>query len=366
MPGMRTLAPIALLFAATSLHAAPQELLPPSEAHTIAFAEIGGSRTALLVVSVGEHVVGAVSLGTSDAFAALGARAEQELVALREGPRMEIALAELLPVIEGAHHVAGGANYVEHGEEVDVSAPFLFPKIAAPTASRAALAIQPEWLLDYEVELGLVFDRDLMTLADLEQARAGVFLVNDFTERAQLTREADLSVPGVGGGFPNAKGKPGFLPTGPYLVIPRDWRAFVSACEIRLHVNSGERQRARGGEMIWAPEELVRRALALGAEPRFTHESRRLGLTPSPGLARGVALITGTPGGVAFRTPGLGFMAANAAWWVASFSFLGTGAADFVKERWIEELRAGGAFLRAGDVVVAEARGLGAIITRIE
>jgi len=366
MPGMRMLALTALLLVASSLHAAPPEVLPASEARTIAFALRGGVRTAYLVISASEDAIEAIPLGGGDAFAALGARGEAEIAALRDGPRTRLAVTQLLPVIEGAHHVAAGANYVEHGEEVDVAAPFLFPKIAAPTASRGALATQKEWLLDYEVEIGLVFDRDLRTLADLEQARAGVFLVNDFTERAQLTREADLSVAGVGGGFPNAKGKPGFLPTGPFLVIPLDWRAFVRACEIRLHVNGGERQRARGGEMIWGPEELVRRTLVLGAEPRFEHESRRLGLTPSPGLARGVAVITGTPGGVVFSTPDLGFKAANAARWAASFSFLDAGVTDYVKERWIQELRESGAFLRAGDVAVAEARGLGAIVTRID
>jgi 2-keto-4-pentenoate hydratase/2-oxohepta-3-ene-1,7-dioic acid hydratase in catechol pathway len=363
---MRVLALAAPLLLTTSLHAAPPELLPANEAHTIVFAAREGVRTAFLVVAAGEDAIEAVPLGAGDAFAALAAHGEAELAALREGARTRLALADLLPVIEGAHHVAGGANYAEHGEEVDIAAPFLFPKLAAPTPSRGALASQPEWLLDYEVELGLVFDRDIQSVADLQHARAGVFLANDFTERAQLTREADLSAPGVGGGFANAKGKPGFLATGPFLVIPRDWRAFVRECEIRLHVNGGERQRARGGDMIWGPEELVRRALALGAQPRFVHESRRVGLTASPGLPRGVALITGTPGGVAYRTPGLGFMAANATWWALSFAFLDGGATDYVKERWIEELRAGGAFLRAGDIVIAEARGLGAIVTRIE
>jgi len=211
---MRKLVLAALLLLANSLHAAPPELLPASEAHTIAFAQLGGVRTAFLVVSASEDAIEAALLGAGDAFAALGSRSDAELAALREGPRTRLAFAELLPVIEGTHHVAGGANYAEHGEEVDIAAPFLFPKIAAPTPPRGSLAAQPGWLLDYEVEIGLVFDRDLMTPVDLANARAGVFLANDFTERAQLTREADLSVPGVGGGFPNAKGKPGFLPTG--------------------------------------------------------------------------------------------------------------------------------------------------------
>ncbi len=356
----------ALLAIALPAHAAPPELLPVEEALTVAFvARIDGAREAFLVVAVSEDDLSGIALGSADAFAALAALSEVEIAALlSDGPRTKIALGELLPVIEGAQHIAGGANYAAHGAEVDVAAPFLFPKIAGPTPWSAPLSAQPGWLLDYEVELAVVFDRELARPADLDGARAGVFLINDFTERAQLTREADLTTPGVGRGFADAKGKAGFLPTGPFLAIPRDWRAFIRACEIRLHVNGGERQRAHGGELIWDVDELVRRALALGARPLFRHEGRTLAIAPS-GIPRGTAILTGTPGGVVFRAPGSGFIAANMAWWLGSFAFFEDDAETFVKRRWIKELRRDGAFLRAGDVVIAEARGLGAIVTHI-
>ena len=355
----------ALMTLALAAHAAPPELAPADEALTVAFATRAGAREAFLVVAAREGSLSVVALGTGDAFEALAARSADEIAALlRDGPRSELAMAELLPVLEGGQHIAGGTNYAEHGKEVDIAAPFLFPKVAMPTAWQSNLAAQPGWLLDYEVEIAVVFDRDIASSSDLTDARAGIFLVNDFTERAQLTLEADLSVPGVGGGFANAKGKPGFLPTGPFLVIPRDWRAFVRDCEIRLHVNGGERQRERGIEMIWSIEEIARRALRLGSAPRFDHEGRGIALAPER-IARGVAILTGTPGGVAYRTPGPGFIAANAAWWAASFAFLDEDVETFVKRRWVEKLREDGAFLRAGDVVIAEARGLGAIVTHI-
>jgi 2-keto-4-pentenoate hydratase/2-oxohepta-3-ene-1,7-dioic acid hydratase in catechol pathway len=352
------------LLLALAAHGAPPEVVSPEVGDTVAFVRRGGAREAVLVVSASETHASGVPLGTADAFAAL-AGGPEAVAALRTGARVEVALSELLPVIEGGQHIAGGANYREHGEEVDVAAPFLFPKLAEPTPWQSGLTVRQEWLLDYEVEIGVVFDRDLGSAGDLADARVGVFLANDFTERAQLTREADLSVPGVGGGFANAKGKPGFLPTGPFLVIPRDWRAFVRDCEIRLHVNGAERQRARGGELIWDVEELVRRALALGPEPRFVHEGRQVALTPGH-IPRGMAIVTGTPGGVVYRTPGFGFMAAQAAWWAVTFSFLDSNAQAYVKEAWIESLREGGAFLRAGDVVIAEGRGLGAIVTHVQ
>lgn len=358
-------ASLAWMTLALAAHAAPPELLGAEEADTIAFAERDGARTAFLVVATSDASVSGVMLGAGDAFDALAALGDEGLAALRQdGARVELALSALLPVLEGARHVAGGANYVEHGREVDVAAPFLFPKVAAPSAWSSSLAVQPDWLLDYEVELAVVFDRDLSSLADLASARVGIAVVNDFTERAQLTREADLSVPGVGGGFADAKGKPGFLPTGPFLVIPRDWRAFLRECEIRLHVNGAERQRARGRGMIWSVDELVRRALALGPEPRFRHAGQPVALTPGR-LPRGTAILTGTPGGVIFRPPGVGFLAANAAWWAASFAFLGEDVESFVKRRWEEQLRETGAFLRPGDVVIAEGHGLGGIVTQI-
>ncbi len=358
-------ASLVLMSLALAAHAAPPELLPAEEGDTIAFAERDGARAAFLVVATSDASISGVALGGGDAFAALAALGPEALATLRrDGPRVELAMSALLPVLEGTQHVAGGANYVEHAREADVEAPFLFPKLVSPTAWSSSLAVQPDWLLDYEVELAVVFDRELASLADLGAARVGVAVVNDFTERAQLTREADLSLPGVGGGFADAKGKPGFLPTGPFLVVPRDWRTFLRECEIRLHVNGAERQRARGRGLIWSVDELVRRTLALGPGPRFTHEGRSVGLTPGR-LPRGMAILTGTPGGVVFRTPGAGFIASNAAWWAASFAFLGEDVESFVKRRWVEELREGGAFLRPGDVVIAEGHGLGGIVTQI-
>lgn len=364
---MLRLACVALVHAiARAAFAAAFELAPPEQATTIAFAERGGERQAFLVAATSAVALEVVALGSGDVFAALEARSPEEIATLlREGPRTQLALDELLPVIEGAAHIASGANYEEHGRETGVGAPFLFPKLALPTPWQQPLATSPDWLLDYEVEIAVVFDREIASTADLEAARAGVLLVNDFTERAQLTREANLSRRGVGAGFANAKGKPGFLPTGPFLVVPRDWRGFVRDCEIRLHVNGGERQRARGDQLIWSVDELVSRALALAGQPLFAYGERRVALSPRA-IPRGTAILTGTPGGVMFRPPSAGFAATSMARWLVTLGFLQDDAESFVKRRWIEELRQRGTFLRSGDVVIAEGRGLGAIVTHIE
>lgn len=337
----------------------------PAEAQTIAFASKDGARTAYLVTSADAEWVEAVELGPGDAFAALDARtpAANESLA-KHGPRVRLAMADLLPVVEGLHHVAAGANYPEHGAEVSVEAPFLFPKLAFPDGPVHRLAAQPGWLLDYEVEIALVFDRDLASAGDLAAARAGVFLANDFTERAELVHEADLSTPGVGGGFGNAKGKPGFFPTGPFLVVPRDWRAFVRRTGMRLRVNGDERQRAHGSEMIWDVDGIVARALPLRGKPHFVHEGRPVALLGDR-LPRGTSVLTGTPGGVVFQSPSRGFLARSLAAWAWELAFLREGPVSFVKRRYVETLRAEGRFLQPGDEVVAEADGLGRVTSRI-
>ena len=49
-----------------------------------------------------------------------------------------------------------------------------------------------------------------------------------------------------------------------------------------------------------------------------------------------------------------------------SGAFRETDIEAYVTQRWVEELRSRSEFLRAGDVVIAEGSGLGAIVTRIE
>jgi len=361
---------LAVLSGAAVSLAAPaawaETLVPLEQGFTIAFAERDGVRRAHLVTAVDGDALEAVELGPGDAFAALDARSDEENLALaRNGERVRLALAELLPLLEGAQQIAAGANYPEHGAEVDVDATFLFPKIATPAVSVHRLAVAPDWLLDYEVEIAVVFDRDIANEAELDAARAGVFVVNDFTERAQLVDEADLSQPGIGAGFAEAKGKPGFLPTGPFLVIPRDWRAFVAACEIRLFVNGAQRQRAHGSEMIWNVDEIVRRSLALAGQPHFVHSGRPVALVDAA-IPRGMGILTGTPGGVVFKTPSGGFMAKGLAGWLGSFGFLDGGPVSFVKRSYVEDLRRQQVFLRPGDVVTAQGSGLGSIVTHVD
>jgi 2-keto-4-pentenoate hydratase/2-oxohepta-3-ene-1,7-dioic acid hydratase in catechol pathway len=240
----------------------------------------------------------------------------------------------------------------------------VFPKLVAPDPSFHRLETRPEWLLDYEVELAVVFDRDIRNESDLAAAQAGLFVINDFTDRATLIREIDLSIPDVGGGFANSKGQPGFLPTGPFVVVPQDWRAFLRELEIRLEVNGKQRQQASPAELIWNVDEIVRRALALEGQSHWVHDGRPVTLLDD-GIPKGMAILTGTPGGVVFNAPTNGFIARGIAGWLFGFHFLDQGATAHVQERLIDDTRSQGIYLQPGDEVEASARWLGRIETKV-
>jgi len=60
-----------------------------------------------------------------------------------------------------------------------------------------------------------------------------------------------------GKGFPDAKSKKGFLPTGPYLVIPKDWRAFAKELHLQLSINGVTRQEGYAKNMVWNIEKIL-------------------------------------------------------------------------------------------------------------
>ena len=103
-----------------------------------------------------------------------------------------------MPVDLRAVHAAVATNYPEHADEAKVkSGPFMFAKIAQPSASRAAIPASKS-LLDCEVELCFV------TLAPLQAAagaKGGLILCNDVTDRATLLRGVDTNNTASGKGF---------------------------------------------------------------------------------------------------------------------------------------------------------------------
>ncbi len=359
----------------TSPANAKWEVAPVNEALTFARVAVDGKIHTLAVIASDDTTITAVDLSAAlDQYPELpldilDGKALDDIAALMAGTpaaaQKTIPLADLLPVATARQNIAAGTNYAEHGEEASIDAPFLFPKIADPTPYDTPLTAQPEWLLDYEVELAIVFDRDIQGPEDLKFARAGLFVVNDFTERATLLREANLTDPSAGDGFANAKGQPGFFPTGPWMIVPRgDWREAYGELTLTLTVNDETRQNETADTMIWNIDKIVMETFKTGGKGSWVHNGTPVDLYAST-IPKGTALLTGTPGGVVFHAPGTGYIAATAAGWLFSFSFTSQGLMEYMREALYQDRHAEGIFLKPGDKVVASGTWMGAVETDI-
>jgi 2-keto-4-pentenoate hydratase/2-oxohepta-3-ene-1,7-dioic acid hydratase in catechol pathway len=279
--------------------------------------------------------------------------------------------------------VAAGLNYAGHAEEAGGGDVFVFPKPAEPTAPYGAVSAPAGvTLLDYEVELGLVLLADVAldavpsweTLLD----QSAFFVANDVTDREAIIQHAAITGPGIG--FVEAKGQPGFLPAGPWLVRGRELFAAVAACggrglPIRLEVDAGEgfelRQDANTELLLLDPIGLLTRigeqVKASGPRTEMpvvrNGETRYYPLAVADGLPRlpaGSVLLTGTPAGVALATP-------------APISLIARGAlhlrGPFEQFRQDELARAAahepGGYLAPGDRVRARIGGLGTQTVRV-
>jgi 2-keto-4-pentenoate hydratase/2-oxohepta-3-ene-1,7-dioic acid hydratase in catechol pathway len=162
--------------------------------------------------------------------------------------------------------------------------------------------------------------------------RFGVLLCNDFTDRWTLVK--GMLAPGEMGtrGFADAKGKPGFLPVGAFLVVPDDLDAFLAGVTLELWVNGALRQRSPARAMIWDLPTLVERSFAW-RERAYHHAGGVRSILPAAdGIPARALVLSGTPGGVIFA---------------------------------LGNLWRGTLYLQPGDEVVARANGLGALQSRV-
>lgn len=230
--------------------------------------------------------------------------------------------------------VGAGLNYDDHAKETGISEEILFPKPTLPTGPYATLAQVPKvdgkqgsvCLLDYEVEIAFVLLEDL----DLRAVPGGTFLwdklaffaVNDVSDREPIVLDRTR-------GYTRAKARPGFLPSGPWLVagwnlVPRTKEGGTEPLLLSLSTREAskvpspwvQRQYASSGDMTIGPRvildslqyrdpaaEACRRNGAVcsmkdvdGIDRPMQHD----GLLPA-----GSIVLTGTPGGTAIKEPPL-------------------------------------------------------------
>ncbi|MEM9624011.1 MAG: fumarylacetoacetate hydrolase family protein [Pseudomonadota bacterium] len=293
------------------------EILPTGTALTLAMTRQG---RVLLVLGGNPETVRAVdindTLNTSfaDTVSAYQQAGYAQLAVLQSAEYETFAISELgVPLQPVYPHIAAGTNYRAHADELGLEGePFLFPKRTEATTWDAAVPLRTR--LDYEAELCAV---PLAVHTTAAPAPLGFVLCNDFTDRWDLLRHIDTDQPMGRTGFSFAKGGPGMLPVGPFLVVPlqaADVQGFYADIQLQLAVNGRLRQRAEAGLMIWSPHEILNRALA-DCAVAYPHGDETLRLTDCGGVQAGTLILTGTPAGVIFRLANI---------W-APYAYLGTG-----------------------------------------
>ncbi|WP_280477106.1 fumarylacetoacetate hydrolase family protein [Nocardia asiatica] len=198
------------------------------------------------------------------------------------------SLALVSPVTAPCRVVAQMTNFASHvrdsgGDPATVPLTF-FRKASGSISGPHDDVVRPPHvrLLDYEVEIGLVFGREMpvgseITEANLADYIAGLVVTNDISAR-------DVQLPKSQ--FYEAKSYPTFTPVGPALVLlEADELKRFTDLRLRLWVNGGLRQDMTVADMIYRPLETLRV------------------LTGFQRMDAGDLLLTGTPVGTAISAP---------------------------------------------------------------
>jgi 2-keto-4-pentenoate hydratase/2-oxohepta-3-ene-1,7-dioic acid hydratase in catechol pathway len=284
------------------------EIAPTEEALTFGRRWTGAGHDVLLITDYGNGRVLAVNLsahfGTSprDAVELFQARGYEAIAAAASRSVHTVILPSsdlTIPIETSSHHIAAGANFAGHADEAGIGQPFIFPKRVAPTPSTSPVPMRSSRRLDYEVELAFVTVRDVRSADDVP-ATMGLLLCNDFTDRWTLVRGMMSGGEMGTSGFADAKGQQGFLPVGPLFVVPRNLERFYPRIELSLYVNGRLRQRARAGNMIWGPAEIIDQTFQR-TDWSFGLAGRETALLPNGMIPARTLILSGTPEGVIFR-----------------------------------------------------------------
>ncbi len=244
---------------------------------------------------------------------------------------LEVSDVELLsPVTSPAQIVCQGANYSAHREEGGFDAgrpPFNMIFTKAPSSLNGPdhdiecpSSVQ---LLDYEIELGLVFKKKLSeklpeSFSSLSDYIAGFVITNDVSSRDMQFTENQWF---------KGKSLRTFCPAGPVLyLIDKEEETKVHEMELKLTVNGEVRQQAGTSQLLYKPEETL------------------VELSGMMNFYPGDLLMTGTPGGVALK-----LSAEEMNQLLNPFEKLGDKVETLNKSQ-----SSNGKYLKEGDVIVSE------------
>lgn len=196
----------------------------------------------------------------------------------------------LSPITAPCQVICQGANYRQHLIESgldpdDKTYNMFFTKSDASLTSPIGEVIRPKHvkLLDYEIELGLVFGKRIdsgsnITLENASDYVAAFFMANDISAR-------DVQLPQSQ--WFKGKSYRTFLPSGPVLAVlePGDFK-LLENLELTLLVNDEIRQHDTASNLVYKPAETI------------------VELSKFSDIKPGDVLLTGTPSGCALRAPG--------------------------------------------------------------
>jgi len=238
-------------------------------------------------------------VATADGAIQIKTRAESTAQLLRDREAITAAvagpdtvpvesLALVSPITAPCRVVAQMTNFASHVRDAGMNPATVpltfFRKSSGSISGPYDDVIRPAHvrLLDYEVEIGLVFGREMpvgteITEDTLAHYVAGLVITNDISAR-------DVQLPKTQ--FYEGKSYPTFTPVGPALVLlAADELKRFSDLRLKLSVNGEVRQNMTVADMIYPPVE------ALRALTRFQR------------LDPGDLLLTGTPVGTALSAP---------------------------------------------------------------
>jgi len=197
-------------------------------------------------------------------------------------------------------------------------------------------------LIDYEVELGIILLNDISRNQLVDPTfspRLGYFLANDL-------QSISFAVLGLGlkleSEYFNVKGSfPGFLPISKFMWVPKSEKENSTLCiDIQTTVNGELRQWENTKNRIYSNKEILRFVFK-----KYNKEK----------LTKGTAIITGSPAGVANKTP---------RWKRRLARLLKIDRLDKLSSIF-KAVKSDSKFLKPGDVVVVEGAPFGSIRTEI-
>ena len=342
---------------------------------TLAVVRNNGTFNTVAVVEDNERSILAVNIsemtGTvgdiPETYQALGYKKIAALISGINASHLSIfSYDELLsPAGTGGRHIGLGFNYPEHADEIEAQRqPFIFLKAVEPTREQNIIT-NADVLLDYEVEICARPLQPIVKSDNAEKKPFGFFLCGDFTDRASLMRNIDLDNMQSGAGFSDAKSLPGYFPTGPFMVIPRDEAGFMQKVSFSLYRNSRLKQQSTPSRMIWDCRDAVKQVFAAQHSERPLHSSRSGQWLANGAVSTEMVFLTGTPEGVIMQPPSALFKFVKGVQFVFSGAIFKKNLEQYVIESYIQELTGDKTFLQPGEHITMLATYMGRLEVKV-